>query len=297
MDSIDPRRHHSLTVTNRQPVTPPGVAGLPASGRGAWRLAAATLCVVACLTSRARAQAAEGGPPVQLSDQMDDRPLTVFKSEADSLAWERSRAAAFRGTGLRVLVSLRERQVLVMRDADTLRAATAAVASGMTIEYGGRSWTFRTPRGRHTVLRKVEDPVWRPPDWMYAEAAIAHDLELAPLRPDRPVRVNADQLLVVRNGAAGLLDRATREFAPLPTDEHIVFNDTLYIPPIVTRNRRVEGELGRFALDLGDGYLIHGTADPKSIGRAVTHGCIRLGDDDIDWLYRHVPVGTVVHIY
>ena len=297
MDSIDSRRHHSLTVTNRQPVTPPGVAGLSASGMGAWRLVAATLCVVACLTSRARAQAPEGGPPVQLSDRLDDRPMMGFKSDADSVAWERSRAAASRGTGLRVLVSLRERQGLVMRDADTLRAATAAVASGMTIEYGGRSWTFRTPRGRHTVLRKVENPVWRPPDWLYAEAAIAHDLELAPLRPDRPVRVSADRLLVVRNGEAGLLDRATREFASLPTDEHIVFNDTLYIPPMVTRNRRVEGELGRFALDLGDGYLIHGTADPKSIGRAVTHGCIRLGDDDIDWLYRHVPVGTVVHIY
>lgn len=301
MDSIDPRRHHSLTVTNRQPVTPRGVAGLAASGiPGATyrRVVAATLCAMACLTSKAWAQAPErGGPPVQLSDRLDDRPMITFKSGADSLAWERSRAAAVRGTGLRVLVSLRERQVLVMRDADTLRTAVAAVASGMTIEYGGRSWTFRTPRGRHTVLRKVENPVWRPPDWLYAEAAIAHELELARLRPDRPVRVSADQLLVVRKGEAGLLDRTTGDFAPLPADEHIVFNDTLYIPPLVTRNRQVEGELGKFALDLGDGYMIHGTADPKSIGRAVTHGCIRLADDDIDWLYRHVPVGTVVQIY
>ena len=71
----------------------------------------------------------------------------------------------------------------------------------------------------------------------------------------------------------------------------------MYIPPFVTQNRKVEGELGRYALDLGDGYLIHGTADPKSIGRAVTHGCIRLGDDDIEWLYRNVPRGTTVHIY
>ena len=288
-----------MTLT-RQPVTPPGVAGLAASGRGATtiRVVGATLCAVACLTSNAWAQAPEGGPPpVKLSDRLNDRPMITFKSGADSLAWERTRAGALRGTGLRVLVSLRERQVLVMRDADTLRTATAAVASGMTIEYGGRSWTFRTPRGRHTVLRKIENPVWRPPDWLYAEAAIAHDLELARLRPDRPVRVSADQLLVVRKGEAGLLDRTTGGFVPLPADEHIVFNDTLYIPPLVTRNRQVEGELGRFALDLGDGYMIHGTADPKSIGRAVTHGCIRLADDDIDWLYRHVPVGTVVQIY
>jgi len=204
---------------------------------------------------------------------------------------------AIRGSGLRVIVSLRERRVWVMQDADTMRSAHAAVASGMTINFAGRSWTFRTPRGRHTVLRKVENPVWRPPDWLYAEAAMTHGLELARLLPERPVRVEDGVLLVVREGLVGLLNESARSFSPLPIDEHIVFNGTLYIPPIVTQNRRVEGELGRYALDLGDGYLIHGTSDPKSIGRAVTHGCIRLADDDIEWLYRNVPMGTVVQIY
>ena len=124
-----------------------------------------------------------------------------------------------------------------------------------------------------------------------------HGLELARLRPDRPVRVNRDHLMMVRDGMVGLLDQVTGRFTPLPTDEHIVFNDTLYIPPFVTQNRKVEGELGRYALDLGDGYMIHGTADPRSIGRAVTHGCIRLGDEDIAWLYENVPKGTAVHVY
>jgi lipoprotein-anchoring transpeptidase ErfK/SrfK len=228
---------------------------------------------------------------------MNDTSVIRFKSIADSVAWERSRRAAAKAPGLRVVVSLREREVWVMRGADTLRTAKAAVASGLTVEMAGRSWTFRTPRGRHIVLRKVENPVWRPPDWLYAEAAVFHNLELARLRPERPVRVSDEELLVLRNGHAGLLNKQTKEFSPLPTDEHIVFNDTLYIPPLPTANRRVEGELGRYALDLGDGYMIHGTSDPKSIGRAVTHGCIRLGDDDIDWLYRNVPVGTVVLIY
>ena len=112
MGSIDPRRHHPLMTLTRQPVTPPGVAGLAASGPGATtiRVVAATLCAVACLTSNAWAQAPEGGPPpVQLSDRLNDRPMITFKSGADSLAWERTRAGALRGTGLRVLVSLRER--------------------------------------------------------------------------------------------------------------------------------------------------------------------------------------------
>lgn len=285
--------HYPVNERGQWPAASSGAAGLAASlGRMTWGIGLA----LACLTSTAIAQSSDSRVPVQYSD-MKDSGEVLFKSPADSMEWEQSRSRAMRATGLRVLVSLRERRVLVMRGADTVRAVKAAVASGMTINFAGRSWTFRTPRGRHTVLRKVEKPVWRPPDWLYAEAAMAHNLELKRLDPDRPVRVDKDQLLVVRNGLVGLLERRTRRFAALPTEEHIVFNDTLYIPPFGTRNRKVDGELGRYALDLGDGYLIHGTSDPKSIGRAITHGCIRLGDFDIAWMYSYIPVGTPVHIY
>ena len=264
--------------------------------------ARAAFCVLAalCLTSAAPAQNTGAGNESRVKVEYPDMKETadvLFKSVADSMEWENARAAALRASGLRVVVSLRERRVFVMRGADTIRSTKAAVASGMTINFAGRSWTFRTPRGKHTVLRKIKDPVWRPPDWLYAEAAMDHNLQLARLSPDRPVRVNRDESLVVRNGRVGLLSKSTGRFAPLPTDEHIVFNDTLYIPPFVTENRKVEGELGRFALDLGDGYLIHGSPDPNSIGRAVTHGCIRLGDFDIAWLHSYIPVGTPVHIY
>lgn len=253
-----------------------------------------------CLTRVAHAQNTGAGSESRVKVEypvMAETAEVLFKSPADSLEWERERDVARRATGLRVVVSLRERRVWVLRGADTLRSAKAAVASGMTINFAGRSWTFRTPRGKHTVLRKVIDPVWRPPDWLYAEAAMDHNLQLARLNPGRPVRVDDDQLLVIRRGTAGLLDRKTGRFAPLPTDEHIVFNDTLYIPPNGTENRKIHGELGRFALDLGDGYLIHGTPDPKSIGQAVTHGCIRLGDLDVNWMYVYVPTGTPVYVY
>lgn len=296
MDATDCRFHNPLAERGKRPVAQHSAAGLAASLHSRFGLRRVVLGLAfSGLTSAAAAQGTEP-VPVKYSD-MEDSAEVVFKSPADSLEWARARSIAARSTGLRVIVSLRERRVWVLRGADTLRTAKAAVASGMTINFAGRSWTFRTPRGRHTVLRKVQNPVWRPPDWLYAETAMDHGLELARLRPERPVRVSADQLLVVRNGRVGLLEESTREFAPLPTDEHIVFNDTLYIPPIVTENRKVEGELGRYALDLGDGYLIHGTADPKSIGRAVTHGCIRLGDADIAWFYRNVPMGTAVHVY
>ncbi len=61
-------------------------------------------------------------------------------------------------------------------------------------------------------------------------------------------------------------------------------------------NRRAEGELGKFKVDLGDGYLLHRTRDSTSIGTAATHGCVRLGDKDLSHLYENIPVGTPVFI-
>ena len=83
----------------------------------------------------------------------------------------------------------------------------------------------------------------------------------------------------------------------VPTEEEIVFDGTLFIPPVGTVNRRIEGELGRHALDTGNGILLHGTPHKESIGTAATHGCIRLDDDAILWLYEMVPVGARVYIY
>jgi L,D-transpeptidase ErfK/SrfK len=83
----------------------------------------------------------------------------------------------------------------------------------------------------------------------------------------------------------------------IPADEEIIVDRTLYVPPVDTQNRRVPGELGAFALALGGGYLLHGTPHKDSIGQAATHGCIRLGDDAIAYLYRNVAVGTPVYIF
>jgi hypothetical protein len=44
------------------------------------------------------------------------------------------------------------------------------------------------------------------------------------------------------------------------------------------------------------GYGIHGTNDPKSIGKAVSHGCIRMGRVDIEEFYALVAAGDQVRI-
>jgi lipoprotein-anchoring transpeptidase ErfK/SrfK len=41
-------------------------------------------------------------------------------------------------------------------------------------------------------------------------------------------------------------------------------------------------------------YRIHGTTNPKSIGRAVSAGCIRMFNEHIEQLYERVPIGTRV---
>jgi lipoprotein-anchoring transpeptidase ErfK/SrfK len=55
--------------------------------------------------------------------------------------------------------------------------------------------------------------------------------------------------------------------------------------------------LGDYALYLGHGYLIHGTLYQRLLGRSVTHGCVRLGDADLEAVYKAAAVGTRVYIY
>jgi lipoprotein-anchoring transpeptidase ErfK/SrfK len=56
-----------------------------------------------------------------------------------------------------------------------------------------------------------------------------------------------------------------------------------------------ENPLGARALYIGDTeYRIHGTAQPWSIGLAVSSGCIRMLNEEVIDLYNRVQVGTLV---
>jgi L,D-transpeptidase ErfK/SrfK len=61
---------------------------------------------------------------------------------------------------------------------------------------------------------------------------------------------------------------------------------------------RVEsGILGDYALGFGKGYFIHGTLYTRLLGKNVTHGCIRLRDDDLKTVYNLAKVGTPLIIF
>jgi L,D-transpeptidase YbiS len=55
--------------------------------------------------------------------------------------------------------------------------------------------------------------------------------------------------------------------------------------------------LGDYAMELGQGYMIHGTLYKRFLGLPVTHGCIRMGDDDLEKVYKSMAIGSKVYIY
>ncbi len=61
--------------------------------------------------------------------------------------------------------------------------------------------------------------------------------------------------------------------------------------------RLEEGALGDYALGFGAGYFIHGTLYTRLLGKNVTHGCVRLGDEDLKSVYKAAEIGTKVYIY
>jgi lipoprotein-anchoring transpeptidase ErfK/SrfK len=107
----------------------------------------------------------------------------------------------------------------------------------------GRSWIFKTPKGKFTIQGKQTNPAWRRPDWAFVEEGLP-----VPERQDDPSRYEY-------------------------------------------------GVLGDYALALGDGYLIHGTIYKRFLGMPVTHGCVRLNDEDLKAIFSTLSIGSKVYIF
>jgi len=58
-----------------------------------------------------------------------------------------------------------------------------------------------------------------------------------------------------------------------------------------------DNPLGEYAMRLSlPAYLIHGTNKPAGVGMRVTHGCVRMYPENIEWLFPQVAVNTPVQI-
>jgi len=146
--------------------------------------------------------------------------------------------------GTYVIIDQTLNRLYLKKDGDTIFEAKCSAGSGMVLQEGGgknRRWIFDTPRGQFKVLQRVQNPVWKKPDWAFVE-----------------------------------------EGKPIPSDP----------------DERFEyGTLGEYALHFGNGYMIHGTLYERLLGRSVTHGCIRLGKEDLRKVWSAVPLGTPIYIY
>lgn len=154
-----------------------------------------------------------------------------------------------------------------LRRGDLLvRTGFCGTGKGWVENDSGLVWNFTTPRGIRYVIRKGENPYWYRPDWYWLEQN---------LRPPRP----GEDVLIPDS---------------LSWEEQIVYyNDSLTSSERVWV-RAVPGALGSYKLDLGGGILLHYGVGR---GRNVSHGCIRLSGEDLEALYRALPVGAPVLIY
>jgi len=73
--------------------------------------------------------------------------------------------------------------------------------------------------------------------------------------------------------------------------------ENMPIPPQNDPDRFVRDVLGKYAVLLGNGYKIHGTKWKNLLGTHFTHGCVSLGDEDLEVVHGSVKNGTKVYIY
>jgi len=199
-----------------------------------------------------------------------------------------------------LVISIEEKRLWYRQGGQVLFTTQVATGSGKTLvgEGGASHWKFDTPRGRLVVQSKEESPDWVPPDWLFVEEASKRRLGIARVTPGQPLRTGDGSVIIVRG------DNLVRQGPDggetvLEADEgrEIVADGKVVVPPVGTNQRRYQGVLGTHRLNMGNGYAIHGTNQPQSIGHAVSHGCVRVLNEDIDRLYAMVPVGTPVYIY
>jgi lipoprotein-anchoring transpeptidase ErfK/SrfK len=223
-------------------------------------------------------------------------------------------------TGQTILVSTAENKLYVRNGGQTVFEAVCSTGKGTTLAVDGKTVIFDTPIGKLHIISKDENPQWVPPDWHYVEEARKNGMRVVRLNPGQSIdkstgqpatstpsqgvwswfrgsnntvsnpvlKVQGDTIVEVAS------DGSQRELEPGKT---IVAGDAVVIPPVNTKQRHYDKVLGKYRLEMGNGYGIHGTDEPDKLGQSVSHGCVRLGDADIEKLYQIANRGDTVIIY
>jgi hypothetical protein len=199
-----------------------------------------------------------------------------------------------------IVVSIEDHRLWYRLGDSVLFSAPVATGTGMVLEKTGADahWRFETPRGRLSVVSKEIDPTWVAPDWHYVEQAQRLGLGVVRLRRGERISM-ADGSAITVVGSDVVKRSRDGRLQPLEAgeDRELVVDGNVVIPPFGTNQRKFKGVLGTRRLNIGDGYGLHGTNKPETVGQSVSHGCVRLRNGDIEQLYEMVPLGTPVFIY
>lgn len=217
-------------------------------------------------------------------------------------------------TGQTIIVSTEENKLWVRRNGQVVFEAVCSTGKGTTLAADGKTFVFDTPIGRLHIISKEENPQWVPPDWHYVEEAKKNGMRVVHLnrgdaldaRTGQPASQRSgfwswlngsgnDPVMKVKGDTVVVSDSSGEH--ELPPGQVFTAGDAVVIPPVDTKQRHFDKVLGKYRLELGDGYGIHGTDEPDKLGQSVSHGCVRLGDDDIARLYAMANVGDTVIIY
>jgi hypothetical protein len=201
-----------------------------------------------------------------------------------------------RKAGLRIMVSTDDKALWLMSDTTVLMRAPVAIGKQQDFTFRGKHWDFDTPIGKRKVLGKGLNPLWSPPEWHYYELASEQNLDPVFLQPGKPVKLADNTTIEIRGDQVGRVN-SYGNFWPFEPGSEMIFDGKIFIPPQNTLQRHVPKVLGGHKLEMGNGYLIHGTDQESSIGGAVSHGCVRMYNDDVAQLYALVPVGTPIFIF
>ncbi len=218
-----------------------------------------------------------------------------------------------------ITVSTAENRVYLRRGNKVVFKAVCSTGKGTVLVDQGHTIVFNTPVGKFRIKSKEEHPTWVPPDWYYVEEARKNGMRVVHL--NRGDRIDADTGGPVRSSRGGGFwsvfgedpSPGTREVMrvsgknvvidsggttrTLPAGHLITAGDAVIVPPIGTAPREYPDVLGVRRLNLGDGYALHGTNAEEQLGSSVSHGCVRLSNENIERLYDMVNVGDEVVIY
>jgi L,D-transpeptidase ErfK/SrfK len=147
---------------------------------------------------------------------------------------------------------------------------------------------FVLPPGPRTglILNLAEYRMYYFPEPKAGEPAKVHTYPMSIGRMDWETPLGRTQIVAMAKNPAWYPPQSVR-------DEHAADGDPL--PRIVKPGPN--NPLGTRALRLGiPGYLIHGTNRPAGVGMRVSHGCIRMFPEDVEFLFDRIPVKTTVRI-